>query len=106
MRLTLTALQVLRGWRGVKRMLYVVDAAAHAVDPAEAQRLVDGLRPRDARPHAALLVEAKEEFAHAVVVALELCAEVGGGGEERRLHGRRTLAGAVSQTMARTPATR
>jgi hypothetical protein len=42
----LTALQMDVAFRGVKRMQYVcvVDPLAHSIDPAEAERLVDGLR--------------------------------------------------------------
>ena len=44
-RRTLTALQMLPGRRGVKRIVYEVSSMplAHAVDPAEAQRLIDRL---------------------------------------------------------------
>jgi hypothetical protein len=36
--------------READRVAVVVDAPAHAVDPAEAQRLIDRLGPRDAGP--------------------------------------------------------
>src|SRR4051812_23875606 len=48
--------------READRVRLVAQAAAHAVDPAEAQRLVDRLRPGDAPPRAALLVEADEQL--------------------------------------------
>src|SRR5687768_8674737 len=72
--------------READRVALVVDLPADAVDPAEAERLVHRFRPRDARPPAALLVEADEQLAGVVVMLLEPGAEVLRGREESGLH--------------------
>jgi hypothetical protein len=64
----------------------VVDRTADAIDPAEAERLVDRLRPRDAWPARALLVKADEELGRFLVVLLEPLAEVGRCAEEGGFH--------------------
>jgi hypothetical protein len=78
--------------READRVAVAVDAAAHAVDPAEAQRLVHRLGPGDARQSTTLLVEADEQLAVVGVVALEPRTEVRRRGEEGRLH-QATVAG-------------
>ena len=62
--------------READRVAVLVEAAAHAVDPTEAQRLVDRFRPRDAGLARALLVEAGEELVGGVVVLREPRAEL------------------------------
>src|SRR6185503_1376970 len=54
----------------------VVDALANAVDPSEAQRLVDRLRPGDARPARTLLVQAHPQLGRGRVVLVEPGAEL------------------------------
>jgi hypothetical protein len=78
--------------READRVAVAVDAAAHAVDPAEAQRLVHRLGPGDARQSTTLLVEADEQLAVVGVVGLEPRTEVRRRGEEGRLH-QATVAG-------------
>src|SRR5439155_24816497 len=68
------------------RVPLVVDRPSHAVDPPEAQRLVHGLRPRDARRAGALLVVADQELLARVVVLLEPGAELVRRFEEGGLH--------------------
>src|SRR5438093_2610556 len=63
----------------------LVDAVAHAVDPAEAESLVDRLGPRDAGPARAFLVEADPQLARLGVVLLEPPTEIDRCREERRL---------------------
>jgi len=46
----------------------VIDALAHAVDPADTQRFVHRFRPRDAWLAAVLLVETNQQFAGCLVV--------------------------------------
>jgi len=58
---------------------------ADPVDPAEAQGLVDRLRPRHGRRTGALLVQADDHLGRAGVVVLEPRAPVPRGGEEDRL---------------------
>ena len=84
----LTALQVLRGLRGgeADRVALVAEAPANAVDPAEAERLVDRLGPGDARPPGRLLVAADQKLEFALVVLLEPGAELRWLCEERGLH--------------------
>jgi hypothetical protein len=53
----------------------VVDAHPHAVDPADAQRLVDGLRPGQARAAGRLLVIADPQLRRGRVVSVEPVAE-------------------------------
>src|SRR5437588_3069488 len=64
----------------------VAEAPPDAVDPAEAERLVDRLGPGHTRPARRLLVEADEELALVRVMRLEPGAELLGSGEEGRLH--------------------
>src|SRR5690606_24125663 len=59
-------------------------ASTDAVDPAEAERLVDRFGPGDARSSGAFLVIADQELRGRLMVGLEPRAEIGGGGEERR----------------------
>jgi hypothetical protein len=65
----------------------VVDSLANAVDPAEAQGLIHGFVPVDARPAGVLLVEADEELKLAVVVRFQPPSEIGGSLEELGSHG-------------------
>src|SRR5919106_5980178 len=64
----------------------LVDAVPDAVDPSEAQRLVEGLAERDALLPRSLLVEADRDLALACVVALEPPAEFRRGAEVTSLH--------------------
>src|SRR5215472_3833436 len=77
-RLTLTLLQMLPGLRGVKRIFVigVVNALALAVDPAEAERFVDRLRPGDAGTPGLLPVKAHPKLLPAVVMLLEPLAKL------------------------------
>src|SRR5262249_53982267 len=79
----------------------VVEALADAVDPAEAQGLVDGLRPGHAGAAAVSLVEADEELFLRLVVLLEPGAEEILGGEEARPEG--LHAAAVRRRLPRAP---
>ena len=56
----------------------IVDAAAHAVNPAVAQSNIERLRVGDARCAGVLLVKSDEEFAFGAVVLGEPGAEGGG----------------------------
>src|SRR5262249_45913360 len=66
--------------------------ASHAVDPAEAQRLVNRLGPRHRRRARAHLVEADQQLGGTRVVALEPRAEGRGGREVARCGGWSRLA--------------
>src|SRR5690606_16933653 len=61
------------------------EAPTDAIDPAEAQGLIDGLGPRDARAPGALLVEADQKLPGGAVVRLKPRAEISRGGKERGL---------------------
>src|SRR4029453_9074117 len=78
-------------WCEADRVPLGVDRPADAVDPAEAQGLINRLRPGDAGLSRALLVEAHQELAARGVMLLEPRAELGRSGEERRLHRSATL---------------
>src|SRR5690606_10314087 len=73
--------------REAYRVALLVDALPHPVDPPDAERLVHRLRPGDALPPLALLVESHPQLAGAVVVLGEPGPELRGRGEEARLHG-------------------
>src|SRR5918994_663462 len=64
----------------------VVDPPPDAVDPAEAERLADGLGPGQRREAGVLLVEPDHHLAFRVVVLLEPGAKLIGRCEEPRLH--------------------
>src|SRR5919197_3600073 len=68
--------------READRVAVAVDRPPYAVDPAEAQRLVDRLRPRHARAPGRLLVEADQQLALRGVMALEPGPELGRCREE------------------------
>jgi RimJ/RimL family protein N-acetyltransferase len=62
--------------------------ATDTIDPAVAQRLVDRLRPADARLAGTALVETDQQLGRPAVMALQPAAKDSRGGEESRLHGR------------------
>src|SRR5262249_54691381 len=72
--------------RETDRVAFVAEAAADAVDPADAQRLVHRLRPGDALLIASLLVIADQELRLPLVVLLEPPPELRGRRKEPRLH--------------------
>jgi len=76
--------------READRVAPVVDAAADPVDPPEAERFVDRLRPGDARTARVALVETNQQLAGAAMIAREPRAKVGRGGEEAGFHGNRS----------------
>src|SRR5262249_15016895 len=63
-------------------VITVVDALSVAVDPAEAERLIDCLGPGDARTSSLRLVKAHPELLPAVVMLFEPVAELFRGDEE------------------------
>src|SRR5688572_25559247 len=72
------------------RVAGIVDASAHAVDPAETERLVNRLRPGDAGLARTLLVEPDQELGSPGVIGLQPGAKLGRSSEERRPHGGRS----------------
>ena len=61
----------------------LVEAVTHPVDPADAQRLVDGLRPGDRRPAGGLAVVADPQLVGLGMVLLEPRAELVRGSRRR-----------------------
>lgn len=78
-------------WRKSNPVADVVYAFADAIDPAEAERTIHRLWPRDARPSGISLVEADPQFLSVGMMLLEPCAPCGWRWEEQRL--RRHTAG-------------
>ena len=64
------------------RVADLVEPLELAVDPADAQRLVDGVRPADGRPAARLLVLAEPQLGGRLVVRVEPVAQLGRRREE------------------------
>ena len=73
-------------WGEADAVALGVDAAADTVDPAEAQRLVDGLRPRDAGLARALLEVPDDQLGCRLVVCHQPRPELLGRGEEHGVH--------------------
>ena len=69
-------------WRYALGRPVVVEGVAHAVDPAEAELLVDEVLPRDRGAAAAFLVESDPELVGAVVIFFEPRAKIRGRIEE------------------------
>src|SRR5207245_4016201 len=88
--------------READRVAPVVDAAADPVDPPEAERFVDRLRPGDARAARVALVETNQQLAGAAMIAREPRAKVGRGGEEAGFHGNRSYATVASRPVSCT----
>src|SRR5438045_2130440 len=63
-----------------------VDTPPDPVDPAEAERLIHGLRPGNARPAGPLLVVADHEFRRMVVMLLQPRVEISGALKECDVH--------------------
>src|SRR5207253_4462416 len=86
--------------RKADRVALVIDPLADAVDPAEAERLVDGFFPGDARLPRIHFVEADEQFLLRAVVLAQPIAPGGGCGEEGRLRAHRFFSESVSSKFA------
>ena len=63
----------------------VVNSSTDAVNPTEAQRFIDGLRPIDTRFTGILFVETNEQLRCGVMVSCEPLAKIGGCFEKLRL---------------------